>query len=345
MDYKKEYEDTLSKAKTLHKLAVETNNDNTRMALEELYPELKESEDERIRKDIIAYMRYERKSTEEEIENRFIPWLEKQGEQKANEIHPIFRVGDYIKNKKTSDKVLIEQLDVKLKVYYYTSYDGAAKNHSDFPFSKQDEWELIGQKSVEQKPAEYTLKDAADIFLDALSKTPYNNKPITDAQVITRELLKFLSDARTYNPNALNEQKSEELPNGEDYGIDSLYHAARILEKTLGEVEGYESDDGILEHKCAIEAVKRLYKQKPAWSKEDEIMFKNTIALIETIEDDNEAHDGFGDVKFWLKSLKERYTWKPSEEQIRVLEYYMNVLNCNEHKEVLFGLYEQLKSL
>lgn len=67
------------------------------------------------------------------------------------------------------------------------------------------------------------------------------------------------------------EKKSKKLPNGEDYGIDSLYHAARILEKTLGEVDGYQSDDGILEHKCAIEAVNRLYKQKPAeCSEEDE---------------------------------------------------------------------------
>ena len=58
------------------------------------------------------------------------------------------------------------------------------------------------------------------------------------------------------------EQEQTELPNGEDYGIDSLYHAARILEKILGEVDGYQSDDGILEHKCAIEAVNRIYKQK-----------------------------------------------------------------------------------
>ena len=40
-----------------------------------------------------------------------------------------------------------------------------------------------------------------------------------------------------------------------------------ILEKTLGEVDGYQSDDGILEHKCAITAVrdlaKKQRKQKP----------------------------------------------------------------------------------
>lgn len=84
------------------------------------------------------------------LDSQLLKHFEKQGEQKANEIRPIFRVGDYIKNKKTNDKVVIEQLNVESEVYYYTSYDGAAVNHSDFPFSKQDEWELIGQKVVEQ---------------------------------------------------------------------------------------------------------------------------------------------------------------------------------------------------
>lgn len=55
---------------------------------------------------------------------------------------------------------------------------------------------------------------------------------------------------------------SEEEYDEEDYGIDALWHAQRILEKTLGKVDGYQSDDGILEHKCAISAVKKLYEQK-----------------------------------------------------------------------------------
>ena len=91
--------------------------------------------------------------------------------QKFDDIYPIFRVGDYIRNKKTSDKVLIEQLDMAAKAYCYVSYDGAAVNHSDFPFVKQDEWELIDfplvkqdegelieQKVVEQEPAENSSK-------------------------------------------------------------------------------------------------------------------------------------------------------------------------------------------
>ena len=78
----------------------------------------------------------------------------------------------------------------------------------------------------------------------------------------------------------------DEEYNGEDYGIDSLYHAQRILEKTLGNVDGYQTDDGILSHKCAITAVKKLYEQKPAdWSEEDEHRVKDTkvIRIIDTV--------------------------------------------------------------
>ena len=100
------------------------------------------------------------------------------------------------------------------------------------------------------------------------------------------------------------EQKSvntivEDLPKGEDYGIDSLWHAIQILERTLGEVEGYQSDDGILEHKCAIEAIKRLYKQKSTeWSENDELNFNQAIYVYH--------QHGYLGVETWLKSLKER---------------------------------------
>lgn len=46
-----------------------------------------------------------------------------------------------------------------------------------------------------------------------------------------------------------------------------------------------------------------------------------------------------------LRKIEQKPTWKPSEEQMNTLEYYMHTLVCNEHKEVLFGLYADLKKL
>ena len=166
------------------------------------------------------------------------------------------------------------------------------------------------------------------------------------------------------------EKKPIEEINGEDYGIDGLWHAQRILEKTLGEVEGYQSDDGILDHKAAITAVKKLYKQKLAWSVEDMSKVQRICKYLDEAKkyyaDITEVRDCMiwlksiidrvipqpkqewnkGDMEMlnaaisfvkhssfttigkgknntvaWLKSLKDRYTWKPSKGQLECLDY------------------------
>lgn len=96
----------------------------------------------------------------------------------------------------------------------------------------------------------------------------YNVHPASKEQ---RDLLFQKMRESGYEWDFENKKLEKELPKGEDYGIDGLYHAIRILEKTLGKVDGYQTDDGILEHQCAISAVKELGKKKPIkWSKEDE---------------------------------------------------------------------------
>lgn len=63
------------------------------------FPELKESEEERIRKEIITHCRNTRCVTEESAERiaKWIAWLEKQGEQKPiDKFEPKFKVGDWI---------------------------------------------------------------------------------------------------------------------------------------------------------------------------------------------------------------------------------------------------------
>lgn len=83
-------------------------------------------------------------------------------------------------------------------------------------------------------------------------------------------------------------------------------------------------------------------EQKPAsWSKDDEKQARQ----IERIAHYGCTQKSQKKIADWLESLKERYTWKPSDEQMNTLEYYMHNLICNEHKEVLFGLYADLKKL
>ena len=170
------------------------------------------------------------------------------------------------------------------------------------------------------------------------------------------QLEKAMSDAGyifDFEKKELKEIENEEY-DGEDYGIDSLWHAKNILEKTLGEVEGYQTDDGILDHKCAISFINKLYKQKPAeWSEEDESNFQMLIDVIK--ENKHHAtdyeHITYYKLLSWFKSLKNRYVWKPSDEQMKVCkEVYADILSakgfdlCTVNSE-LDRMGEKLKKL
>lgn len=120
--------------------------------------------------------------------------------------------------------------------------------------------------------------------------------------------------------------------------------------------------------------------QKPAWGKEDRDYYDAIIAKLEVTQDDaaltdnqmeflkslkdrvhlkqewseedyamieaatNLAHEyGRHGLWVWLKSLKQRHTWKPSDEQIEVLESLIE--NRSIQRRHLVSLYEQLKKL
>ena len=84
MDYEQKYTEALEKIREgLQPLQDGTKISGvTRAFLEEVFPELKESEDERIRKMIINHLTQERGSLSNDEAAEAIAWLEKQGEQK-----------------------------------------------------------------------------------------------------------------------------------------------------------------------------------------------------------------------------------------------------------------------
>ena len=72
-------EDKLKEAQRLY----ETANADQRYVLESLFPELKESEDERTRQEIVRFIRME--VEDEIVGNKWLAWREKQGEQRPIE--------------------------------------------------------------------------------------------------------------------------------------------------------------------------------------------------------------------------------------------------------------------
>jgi hypothetical protein len=119
----------------------------------------------------------------------------------------------------------------------------------------------------------------------------------------------------------------------------------RVRNKLIEFFKGYYPDEewwGNITQEDILAWLGKQGDQKPAeWSEKDEKMIDAIYSCVDS-HYDGLAKDA---LLIRLKSLKNRYTWKPSDRQMNVLEYYMHTLACNEHKEILFGLYQDLKKL
>ena len=331
IDYKKKYEEAIERLKQWDR--EHSSGYVIKERDEFIFPELRESEDERMKEAIIATIHLYYGEPLEDEAKKMISWLEKKAEQKANEIYPIFRVGDYIRNKKTSDKVLIVQLDVKSKAYCYKSYNGAAEIHSDFSFSEQDEWELIGIKIIDQKPADKINQEWIPQVGDTIRKKG------------TTEPLYVLCKKESCGFSFVEER---------GYGI----AGGRLSVYALEDYELVERP------KTIEEAVDELFKpliedankQKPAWSEEDERNASYICAALQCyyrLREDRNNTNGQEDLdkaRIWLynklKSLRPQNKWKPSDEQMVVLnDIIINGHLSNANERILKGLQEQLKKL
>ena len=113
---------------------------------------------------------------------------------------------------------------------------------------------------------------------------------------------------------------------------------------------GYEWDaenkelKKISQRMVSAEAKEALY-DKPTWSEEDEVKINRIVACLENLNvADNDIL--LKDVD-WLKSIKERYTWKPSDEQMKAL-HDLNLtgnISYAGQGQTLIELYDDLKKL
>lgn len=246
-----------------------------------------------------------------------------------------FKVLDWIVRNDGSSDVPVQIYGLKKDRYLVTNMLGSK---GQLKISRQGEWRLWaitdakdGDVLISKYGSMCIFKDnkSCYCYIDAEQEnfyaknnrwfsTDYTLKPANKEQRDT--LMKAMADAGyTFDFERKELKKIEdEKYNGEDYGIDSLYHAQRILEKTLGKVDGYQSDDGILEHKCAITAVKKLYEHKPTnWSEEDERVYRGIHNLIYSTPHCNSRKE-FSD---WFKSIKDRVQSKQewSEENKEII--------------------------
>ena len=304
---------------------------------EKYFPELKESE--RMVKFIKKQLFNIKKTITENYEldaklTKAIDWLEKQvGQKPVDKAEPKFHEGEWVVYECGEETATLQITRIVGETYVFSDdstlgvvdedtlrlWDITKDAKDGDVLACESGWTCIFKTLVNNETfSSYCFMDKTKWFCETGSEChtlkeefikAYNGKiyPATKEQ---RDLLFQKMKEAGYEWDAEKKKLKEIEVNGEDYGIDSLYHAQRILEKTLGSVDGYQSDDGILEHKCAISAVKKLYEQKPAWNEEDE---KQARQIERIVHDDGCTQKLQKQIAGWFKSLKDRYTWRPSD--------------------------------
>ena len=278
-------EEKLKEAKKLY----ESANSDQRYVLERLFPELKESENDTIRKALIEMVH---DTTGDELlvdygihKEEALAWLEKQGKQKTEVkyVYTKFQIGDTIVENKPNG--YCQPVRVKYigdGAYSCESDDG--KRSLSFPIINQDDYELVEQK------------------------------------------------------HAWSEEDEKKLN----------YLIALLQNSTMTNVALSATNEGIEDF---LKSLKNRVQPQPKqeWSKEDEMMWSSVLQVLQNIKDNYPIVNVAPEFN-WFKSLKERYTWKPSSEQIEAIRLARSFVvdDFSENptlSDILVELEKQLKEL
>ena len=376
----KAYDEAIERARKWYDA---NTNEGYRSIFESIFPELQESEDEMIRKKLITFFQrfpytnlYDASLNAKDV----LAWLEKQGEQKpADKVEPKFKVGDTVTGKPMSCHGKVFKGEpfkiVDIIEDNYVSDDGKT-----YSISLQDGWELVEQKPTDKVEPKFKVGDWV-IFAENHNSV-YQVERIDNNRYYLRhylggtlsvhfdnDLIRLWTIQDAKDGDVLFEDKISSLPSpfivifkkkdpvntfsshcfigfdgkfyegeGEHYS-ENLHPATKEQRDTLMKAmadAGYEFD--------FKEKVLKKIEQKPAWSEEDEELCNVLMNICGGPHDEMDRRPWAKCIN-WLESLKERYTWKPSDEQIEALKEA-----CDEHwepdgLEPLYTLYQDLKKL
>ena len=286
------------------------------------FPELAESEDDRIRKAIHIYLDWldGRKDCQPKGDytiKDMLAWLEKQGEQKqTDKVEPKFRVGDWIVS---NEKLYVYQIE-EINVFV------ARVNENGVSF-------VVDVKCLNDAHL-WTIEDAKDG--DVLQ--------LGEVTAIFRE---YIGNEHCECYCSVCNGKFE-IPSQES--DDNIYGCYNVTPATKEQREllfqkmkeaGYEWSDK--NRKLSHSKVTKISDQvqKPAWSEEDEVKINRIVACLENLNvADNDIL--LKDVD-WLKSLRPQNRWKPTKQQLSELRCVIS--GCSFETSVLVELEKNLKKL
>lgn len=289
-----------------------------------------ESEDERIRKDIVALIKFALEdgsavspgshTTKEEA----LSWLEKQKEPEN-----------------TSASTIIPSCHEELTEFELVLFNAVLDNN------------FVGAKGGENALA-MTKKVAPALLAIAKKEPDWDREKCFVCQEYEKGFKQGHLEGFTagYNKAMKEVDEEKENPKNADSIPTDCASSAKCEDRSLKHTDSFGTDirDTPAYWRGWDDAMKQK-EQKPAeWSEEDEKMRNLAIEWAETMSGqfnfvDMDSTD-FRKITNWLKSL--RPSWKPSEEQLAVLLNAEGLMRANDYKEnakILAEVIEELKKL
>ena len=328
-------------------------------SLEEIFPELKESEDERIRKEIIHYILYKADGVSEKQEHEWVAWLEKQKENpdrliligKAKSEKQVVLLAEsngdeniYWDTKSEEDAVSLLEKGLKFfgkqKPAVWSEEDERMRNQLVYDVEYQKKEGLVSAKKNKVTKALYKgLEECYDEKIAWLKSLPLNLKKKND------DVAKLCSN-----------EWSEEDEKMYARVVRRYTDYEGVIMRTKEESVANKMLNAVAQEEIWLKALTERFNLQPKqeWSEKDELMRGTCIYLLE-------HDDVIGPWKnciAWLKSLNNRgnfsksntnsSSWKPSEEQMGMLLAVINDPN-NAGAEschlMLQSLYADLQKL
>ena len=333
-----------------------------RETIEYIFPELKESENEKIREELLNAFQESEDSIHIVLtphrRESFIAWLKKQGEQKPDDANNRF-----IRMRETKPKDISEFLDRLTTVEQEFLWEHIAKireldkeeqkpadkfepkfHEGDWVVSPNGVYWHIDKISNNRYEVTSNTGESSNWNLDTNIYHKFTIQDAKDGDVLYSPCLSLLWIFKSidtvycgcnlnYNDGAFCGEGYIERPTD---AILATKEQRDTLEKAMADA-GWKFD---FEKK----ELKKI-EQKTAWSDGDDYNLQCMIAKVTSdIQKGNVGRNN--ELIEWLKSLKDRYTWKPSEEQIEILDMVLSNESMDDNvANILRKLREQLKKL
>ena len=392
---------------------------------EEMFPELKESEDERIRKALIHLIN-EQDGFLTEINGinvkDILTWLEKQGEKKPindtdeeivkamedtsvlDMVEPKFKVGDWIvsngklyvyqieeinefvvKVREINGETFVVNVNCLKDAHLWTIQDAKDGDvlaaHECLVLFKE-----IDGLNIKCYCTYHYMGSNPSFYVDTLqNKTAFYPATKEQHNLLFQKMHEagFEWDVEKKELNKIGQKSNEwseedgNKPNGgivmEDFNDGNGFYKVNLAylnkeqveeieelvkrwdlqpkgnedESIINDLLDYFDEDKCLKHEVndIVKWLKTIKPQQKGWSENEIKMLDNLITYLDgrknLLEDIKRTYID------WLKSLKDKYTWKPSEAQMKAL-HDLNLtgnISYARQGQVLIELYNDLKKL